>query len=412
MGALNLTLTDKGERRLLYSALGRFNRYYHDEKYYEYMKYFGALKLRLFSNDVTAGKATKAGDLTEATITGYSEIDITPLDFVRKTADSDTTNTVYSKEYTFDFTGSGDIYGAYVCEADARAGVANVDTITCEADVAGSLDGKYFYISGHKKRYAVWYSVDGSGAAPNPSEMDGVFEVAITAGATATAIATATVSAINTGVNNEDILAAESDGAVITITAGLEIALNNIAEDEDSGFSFDNTPGVAKFFSGTHELNKITTTVGTSLGGKYFGFTALANTSMGAVSLYVWFDTGSSTDPEPEGYIAELQARVSVSTSDTAAQIATKIADAIHSLPSAFTDLGAMPLVADGDAVYLENYLPGSVIPIDAGDSGFTVTQLVDSSDTGTIWFAGNFPSALDVVSGDDIKITLQLTLN
>lgn len=72
---------------------------------------------------------------------------------------------------------------------------------------------------------------------------------------------------------------------------------------------------------GNQQLACVECIAGTSLGGKYF------NISSPTTDFYVWYDTGASTDPAPAG---KTGIEVTITTGDTAAQIATKTAAAIN----------------------------------------------------------------------------------
>ncbi len=94
---------------------------------------------------------------------------------------------------------------------------AEVSAITCVADTAGSLAGKYFLISGGDSGvdYYVWYFVSGSGADPNIVGRTGI-QVNISTNAANTAVATATAAALNAGD-----WTASASGATVTTTAVL-----------------------------------------------------------------------------------------------------------------------------------------------------------------------------------------------
>lgn len=75
--------------------------------------------------------------------------------------------------------------------------VAAVTGITCVADVAGSLNNKYFQISSQSGvQYFVWFNVNSEGVSPALAGMTGV-EVALATGATDAQVATAVASALD-----------------------------------------------------------------------------------------------------------------------------------------------------------------------------------------------------------------------
>lgn len=93
--------------------------------------------------------------------------------------------------------------------------VMQVEKITCVADVASSLNSKYFvfYTTGGTKNYA-WFDVNSAGVDPAVSGGTG-YEVNLGVADSATAVATA-LAAVLTAVAGFD---ATSDGAVVTLTA-------------------------------------------------------------------------------------------------------------------------------------------------------------------------------------------------
>lgn len=93
--------------------------------------------------------------------------------------------------------------------------VMQQEKITCVADVAASLNSKYFvfYTTGGTKNYA-WFDVASGGADPTLAGATG-HEVDISSGASASAVASA-LQAVLTAVSGFD---ATVDGAVVTLTA-------------------------------------------------------------------------------------------------------------------------------------------------------------------------------------------------
>lgn len=93
------------------------------------------------------------------------------------------------------------------------------ENITCVADVAGSLNNKYFvfYTTGGVKNYA-WYNVNAAGT--DPAVSGGTANVvALATGATAAAVATAT-SAILTAVAGFDCTSDQTVMTLVATTAG------------------------------------------------------------------------------------------------------------------------------------------------------------------------------------------------
>ncbi len=97
-------------------------------------------------------------------------------------------------------------------------GTAEVTQITCTADTAGSLAGKYFEISAGDSglNYYVWYKVSGVGSDPAVMGRTGV-EVDISTNASDSTVATATAAALSL-VNASMQFSASAVGAVVTST--------------------------------------------------------------------------------------------------------------------------------------------------------------------------------------------------
>jgi hypothetical protein len=111
--------------------------------------------------------------------------------------------------------------------------IAQVEAITCQADVAGSLGGKYFLFrdSAGAKRYC-WFDT-GSSVDPAPAGGWVGSSVVITSGDSATAVATA-ATAVLTAVSGFN---ATSSGAVITLTH-TAFGFAEPAYDFNTGFAF------------------------------------------------------------------------------------------------------------------------------------------------------------------------------
>lgn len=134
---------------------------------------------------------------------------------------------------------------------------AQVQTVTCIADVANSLDGDYFliYTANNAIKYHVWFNTSGGSATdPNPGGSTAV-EVALTTGATASAVATAVAAAL-------DALAgfvATANQAVVTVTNAASGYASQAHEGVGTGFSFaltteGNTAADIGFVEGDIEL--------------------------------------------------------------------------------------------------------------------------------------------------------------
>jgi len=117
---------------------------------------------------------------------------------------------------------------------------AGVQTITCVADVAGSLNNKYFLLetANGAQKYAVWFNVSAGGSAPTVPGYTAA-EVAISTGDTAADVATAlgTALALLTGI-------ASATPATATVTVTLSVAGPFVpATDFNTTFTFANNYG-------------------------------------------------------------------------------------------------------------------------------------------------------------------------
>ena len=100
------------------------------------------------------------------------------------------------------------------------SGVAEAGTITCAADVAGSLNNKFFNYNTATINYYVWFNVNSAGTDPAVAGKTGV-EVALATGATAGTVGTAVKTALDalagvvaTNVTNVVTATNVADGSV------------------------------------------------------------------------------------------------------------------------------------------------------------------------------------------------------
>jgi hypothetical protein len=129
--------------------------------------------------------------------------------------------------------------------------VSRVDTV---ADVAGSLNSKYFFVYSTTTTYYVWYNVSGGGVDPAPGGT-GV-QVAISTGATANAVRDATVTAIYNNVYDLVAVAEAAPTNRLTITSTTTGNTTNIADGgAPTGFTFTTvTAGVNGAANGIYTL--------------------------------------------------------------------------------------------------------------------------------------------------------------
>lgn len=111
-----------------------------------------------------------------------------------------------------------------------------VITILCVADVADSLDGKYFKVSSRTTNYKVWFNNDSGGHAPTAGG-DTLVPIAVTTADSAATIAAAVAAALNA----LDGITATANSATVTVTFEGDVTQ---AEDVDSGVTITvTTPG-------------------------------------------------------------------------------------------------------------------------------------------------------------------------
>lgn len=108
-----------------------------------------------------------------------------------------------------------------------------ITSITCVADVASSLNNKYFFINTavDALQHYVWFNVDSAGVDPAPAGKTGV-AVAIAEDATATQVATAVAAALDALPG----YVATSSGAVVTVTNAANGSTTD-AVDVNAGFT-------------------------------------------------------------------------------------------------------------------------------------------------------------------------------
>lgn len=121
-------------------------------------------------------------------------------------------------------------YNASEVSVLTRTSVAQVVTIACVADSAGSLNNKYFLISAGDpgEDYYVWFNVNSAGTDPEVVGRTGV-QVAIATGATAGTVATAVAAAL-------DALA-DFVASAVSSTVTSTNALAGYSEDPGNGNS-------------------------------------------------------------------------------------------------------------------------------------------------------------------------------
>jgi len=131
-----------------------------------------------------------------------------------------------------------------------------------------------------------------------------------------------------------------------------------VGMSDPTAYVFDELPDVP----GVKEKTEAKQPAGTSLDGKYW---ELWGYNSGEKEYYVWFNTGSSTEPTHTGTGIE----VAVLVGDTAIQVATKVKTAIDLV----VDFGATIKTGEEDTVVIENAKVGLVTDAVDGDAGVTI---------------------------------------
>lgn len=216
----------------------------------------------------------------------------------------------------------------------------------------------YFTVYDATGAVQVWYD---TGAGVPPSGITRGCKVSIAPNATATAVAAATVTALN-AFNSTNSFSATSSTNVVTIT-DKSIGVRTDASDGPS-------PYPTSFTISTVTQGQAPTT----LGGKYFDLydqTYYSGVTNPTNLVRVWFNTGSSTAPTVTPTNGERLLPVSILTSDSAAQVATKLKTALAA-DSQFTNSS----VTSNTVTAVNTYTGAITGTPNAGTSTFTVTVL------------------------------------
>jgi hypothetical protein len=259
--------------------------------------------------------------------------------------------------------------------AIAEGSVKNVTQVVCTADASGALAGASFKVYDKDGSVGVWFSVDGvpaaapAGAAACTRQVE--VEISEDDANTAVAGAVTTAFALDAG------LVVGNVGATVTMTDvayAARTAASDAATVEATGFAIT------------------TTAVGhaSNLHTKYF----ILKDEVGTVG--VWFDVDAAGASAPSHGAARAVKIDSVTSGMTAAQVGTKVYDAIHA-DSKFNGVSD----TSGTIVVVSTTY-GNKTGQGAGDSGFTVTEhtagvasaltgkyfkLADVSGTVAFWF-------------------------
>lgn len=123
-------------------------------------------------------------------------------------------------------------------------------TVTCTADVSGSLNNKYFYLNTpDNKTYYVWYNVNGNGSDPQISGALGV-QVSLATNATANQVAVATWNALKYNTDFELSESAPASSSLV-ITNSLAGAVVTNASSGTTSFTISVVEGANPINNGS-----------------------------------------------------------------------------------------------------------------------------------------------------------------
>lgn len=240
-------------------------------------------------------------------------------------------------------------------------GISQVTQVTTVADVANSLNGKYFLInSGNNvKQYYVWYKTSG-GTAIDPAIAGATgIEVFINTGDTANTVAFNTSNAINS-LAQQDFVSTVSTN-VITITTNAE-GYTNASTAGTSGFAVTTpTSGQGQKIQRIQGDFSTVADFAGSLAGKYFTVTSAFN----KIEYYPWYRvSGIGTDPLVPNATA---IPIDITINDSAATVASKTAAQLNATGN-FVATNPSSNLLD---VSPFTFGPGNVPTV--GNSGFTL---------------------------------------
>lgn len=215
-------------------------------------------------------------------------------------------------------------------------GEQHVDTIETVADVANSLNGKYFLLDSRDNKYYVWLST-GTGVDPAISGRVGI-KVNIITNETANNVALKIRNKLSLYLDDFIVTGATNQ----VIVRCFEVGVVDNATDGDTGFTFTNN------FAGKGERVQPQITSITAVTGAEFATVGVAdNFTLFTTSdnkLYrFWFNTGTVTNPAIAG---EFAVEIVIVGTETASDVANLIAAA---MPTEFTAsaLGAVVTVTN-----------------------------------------------------------------
>jgi hypothetical protein len=206
---------------------------------------------------------------------------------------------------------NGDVTNTY----SFVTGLQEIASIVTVADVANSLNGKYFLLNSVKNAYYVWFETT-TATDPAISGRTGI-KVSISTGATATTVATRLRDKL-TGYLDDFILS----GATNTVTVtNFDTGVTPDAVDFNTGFAISTTQ------QGRGERIQPQITEVVTVGGASYVSSGTAdyftlNTTLNKNQFYIWFQKGTATDPAISG---KSGIAIPIAGAETAAQVAALI---------------------------------------------------------------------------------------
>lgn len=239
-------------------------------------------------------------------------------------------------------------------------GVKQSTTITTNADVANSLDGKYFYLNtaNDETNYYVWFKT----VAGTDPAISGKTGIKVQLATNDSAITVATKLANKLSEYPVPFVASNLAGTsnIVTVTNNA-YGFTTATTDVNTGFAFSAAAsGVGEKV--TQQISTVTTVadVAGSLAGTYFTL----NTAFDQAQYYVWYRvSGTGADP---AIANKIGVQVNIATNDTSATVATATNTALNAL-------SVVSSAISGSTLTITNTGFGPAASTTSGTSGFTV---------------------------------------
>lgn len=170
-----------------------------------------------------------------------------------------------------------------------RALTANTFTLTTSADIAGSLNNKYFRLRSatDDSKYHVWFNVNGAGTDPAPTNSTEI-EVALNTNDEASVVATAIVFMINLIAGNKFVATRNSN--VVQILNN-QLGLVTSPSDFNTGFTVSNVLGtqeLVKTINISYDASGSPIYEGNTLNGYTFNINAGKFEKINPEDLFSW----------------------------------------------------------------------------------------------------------------------------